>query len=91
KGAGRPVHPADARAFVLTGLQAVDYVTVFEELKPLRLIESIRPDVLVKGADYSKEKVVGAVFVESYGGKVYLAPLREGYSTTSILQRLGAA
>jgi D-beta-D-heptose 7-phosphate kinase / D-beta-D-heptose 1-phosphate adenosyltransferase len=66
-------------------------VTVFEELKPLHLIEAIRPDVLVKGSDYRKEQVVGAVFVESYGGKVYLAPVREGYSTTGILQRLGAA
>jgi D-beta-D-heptose 7-phosphate kinase/D-beta-D-heptose 1-phosphate adenosyltransferase len=91
KGAGRPVHPAEARAFVLTGLQAVDYVTIFEELKPLRLIETIRPDVLVKGAEYRKEEVAGAVFVESYGGRIYLAPMREGYSTTGILKRLGAA
>jgi D-beta-D-heptose 7-phosphate kinase/D-beta-D-heptose 1-phosphate adenosyltransferase len=91
KGAGRPIHSAEARAYVLTGLQAVDYVTVFEELKPLRLIEAIRPDVLVKGADYRKEEVVGAVFVESYGGTVYLAPVREGFSTTRILRRLGAA
>jgi D-beta-D-heptose 7-phosphate kinase/D-beta-D-heptose 1-phosphate adenosyltransferase len=91
KGKGRPVHTAEARAFVLTGLQAVDYVTVFEELDPLRLIRAIRPDVLVKGSEYRKEEVVGAVFVENYGGKVYLAPMREGYSTTGILKRLGAA
>jgi D-beta-D-heptose 7-phosphate kinase/D-beta-D-heptose 1-phosphate adenosyltransferase len=91
KGDGRPVHPAEARAFVLSGLQAVDYVTLFDELTPLRLIQAIRPDVLVKGADYRKEEVVGAVFVESYGGRVHLAPVRDGYSTTGILRRLGAA
>jgi D-beta-D-heptose 7-phosphate kinase/D-beta-D-heptose 1-phosphate adenosyltransferase len=91
KGTGRPVHPAEARALVLSGLQSVDYVTVFEEPTPLRVIEAIRPDVLVKGADYGKEEVVGALFVESYGGRVHLAPIREGFSTTKILSRLGAA
>jgi D-beta-D-heptose 7-phosphate kinase/D-beta-D-heptose 1-phosphate adenosyltransferase len=91
KGDGRPVHPAEARAYVLSGLQAVDYVVLFDELTPLRFIQSIRPDVLVKGADYRKEEVVGAAFVESYGGRVHLAPLREGYSTTGTLRRLGAA
>jgi D-beta-D-heptose 7-phosphate kinase / D-beta-D-heptose 1-phosphate adenosyltransferase len=76
---------------VLAGLQAVDYVTIFDEPTPLALIQAIRPDVLIKGADYRKQEVVGATFVESYGGRVYLAPLREGYSTTRILQKLGAA
>jgi D-beta-D-heptose 7-phosphate kinase/D-beta-D-heptose 1-phosphate adenosyltransferase len=55
------------------------------------LIRTLRPDVLVKGADYRREEVVGADYIESYGGSVYLAPLREGYSTTRLLQRLGAA
>jgi D-beta-D-heptose 7-phosphate kinase/D-beta-D-heptose 1-phosphate adenosyltransferase len=91
KGMGRPVHPAEARAQVLAGLQAVDYVTIFHEPTPLGLIEAVKPDVLVKGADYRKDEVVGAAFVEAYGGRVYLAPLREGFSTTRILQRLGAA
>lgn len=91
KGATRPVHGEQSRAFVLAALAAVDYVTVFSEPTPLELIRAIRPDVLVKGADYRKEEVIGASFVESYGGRVYLAPLREGYSTTGILQRLGAA
>jgi D-beta-D-heptose 7-phosphate kinase / D-beta-D-heptose 1-phosphate adenosyltransferase len=91
KGDGRPIHPAEARAYVLSGLQAVDYVVLFDELTPLRLIQAIRPDVLIKGADYRKEEVVGALFVESYGGRVHLAPLREGYSTTGTLRRLGAA
>src|SRR5205807_46706 len=89
KGPARPVNGQEARALVLAGLQAVDYVTLFDESTPLALIEMLRPDVLVKGADYHKEEVVGASFVESYGGQVYLAPIREGFSTTRTLQRLG--
>ncbi len=91
KGNGRPVNPVEARALVLAGLQVVDYVTVFEEATPLELIQTLRPDVLVKGADYQKDEVVGAEFVEAYGGRVHLAQLREGFSTTHTLQRLGAA
>jgi D-beta-D-heptose 7-phosphate kinase/D-beta-D-heptose 1-phosphate adenosyltransferase len=91
KGEGRPVHPVEARALVLAGLQAVDYVTVFDEPTPLALIEALRPDVLVKGADYRKDEVVGADVVERAGGRVYLATVREGYSTTRLLQRLQAA
>jgi D-beta-D-heptose 7-phosphate kinase/D-beta-D-heptose 1-phosphate adenosyltransferase len=91
KGDGRPVNPLEARALVLAGLHAVDYVTVFDEATPLELIQQLRPDVLVKGADYRKDEVVGSQFVESYGGRVYLARLREGYSTTHILRRLDAA
>ena len=91
KGPGRPLQPVEARAFVLAGLQAVDYVTVFDELTPLALIEALRPEVLVKGADYQKNTVVGAGFVESYGGRVHLAELREGISTTRILEKLRAA
>src|SRR5256886_11310614 len=91
KGPGRPVNPVESRALVLAGLEAVDYLTVFDEATPLELIQALRPDVLVKGADYHPDEVVGADLVASYGGRVYLAPLREGYSTTRLLQRLGAA
>jgi D-beta-D-heptose 7-phosphate kinase/D-beta-D-heptose 1-phosphate adenosyltransferase len=91
KGAHRPITSVTARAQVLAGLQAVDFITIFDDATPLALIEALRPDVLVKGADYQKHEVVGANFVESYGGQIYLAPLREGFSTTGILQRLGAA
>ncbi len=91
KGAGRPVNAMDARAFVLGSLEAVDYVTVFNEPTPLELIQVLRPDVLVKGADYRRENVVGADVVEANGGRVHLARLREGYSTTRVLQMLGAA
>jgi len=76
---------------VLAALEAVDYLCVFDEATPLALIEAVRPDVLVKGADYSREQVVGADLVESYGGRVHLAALREGASTTAVLRRLGAA
>jgi D-beta-D-heptose 7-phosphate kinase/D-beta-D-heptose 1-phosphate adenosyltransferase len=91
KGDDRPVNDALSRAAVLNALAAVDFVTIFDELTPLDLIRDVRPDVLVKGADYHRDEVVGADFVESYGGRVHLASLREGYSTTGILQRLGAA
>ena len=91
KGPSRPLNPAEARAAVLAGLQDVDYVTIFAEPTPLALIEAVRPDVLVKGADYRREEVVGADLVESYGGRVHLAALRYGFSTTNVLQRLEAA
>jgi D-beta-D-heptose 7-phosphate kinase/D-beta-D-heptose 1-phosphate adenosyltransferase len=91
KGPSRPIHAADARAAVLAGLSAVDFVTVFDAPTPLELIKAVRPDVLVKGADYQAEDVVGGDFVKSYGGRVYLAPLREGYSSSNILGKLNAA
>jgi D-beta-D-heptose 7-phosphate kinase/D-beta-D-heptose 1-phosphate adenosyltransferase len=91
KGPARPVHDAASRALVLGALEAVDSLTVFDEPTPLELIRAVRPDVLVKGADYHRAEVIGADFVESYGGRVHLAPLREGFSTTRLLQRLGAA
>jgi D-beta-D-heptose 7-phosphate kinase/D-beta-D-heptose 1-phosphate adenosyltransferase len=91
KGPGRPVNSVEARALVLAALHAVDYLVLFDEPTPLSLIQAIRPDVLVKGADYRREDVVGADVVASYGGRVHLARLRDGYSTTRLLQRLGAA
>jgi D-beta-D-heptose 7-phosphate kinase/D-beta-D-heptose 1-phosphate adenosyltransferase len=91
KGAGRPVNAEEARALVLAGLQAVDFVTLFAEPTPAALIHAIRPDVLVKGADYARSQVVGGDFVESYGGRVHLAPLRDGFSTTNLLQKMKAA
>lgn len=91
KGPSRPVQPLSARSIVLAGLQAVDFVAVFEEATPIKLIQAIRPDVLVKGADYRAEEVVGGKFVESYGGRIHLAPLAPGFSTTTILEKLRAA
>jgi D-beta-D-heptose 7-phosphate kinase/D-beta-D-heptose 1-phosphate adenosyltransferase len=91
KGAGRPVNPLEARAQVLAALQVVDFVTVFDEATPLELVKVVKPDVLVKGSDYRKDEVVGAELVESYGGRVYLAQLHPGHSTTRLLERLPAA
>lgn len=91
KGAGRPVNTVTDRAEVLAGLHAVDYIAIFDDATPLELIRQLRPDVLVKGADYRKHEVVGADFVEAGGGRVYLAPFRSGYSTTNLIQKLAAA
>jgi D-beta-D-heptose 7-phosphate kinase/D-beta-D-heptose 1-phosphate adenosyltransferase len=91
KGPGRPVNAVDARAYVLGSLETVNYVTIFNEPTPLELIHALRPDVLVKGADYRLEEVVGGEFVAASGGRVHLARLRDGYSTTRLLQLLGAA
>jgi D-beta-D-heptose 7-phosphate kinase/D-beta-D-heptose 1-phosphate adenosyltransferase len=88
KGEGRPVQSEAARAQVLASLGAVDLVVIFAEETPVRLIEAIRPDVLVKGADYRRDQVVGADIVESYGGRVLLAEILPGHSTTATLARL---
>ncbi|HLW68164.1 MAG TPA: D-glycero-beta-D-manno-heptose 1-phosphate adenylyltransferase, partial [Gemmataceae bacterium] len=91
KGPQRPINSLEARVMVLAGMQAVDYLTVFDDLTPMRLIEELRPDVLVKGGDYRPGEVVGSEFVKSYGGRVHLASLREGFSTTRLLKRMKAA
>ncbi len=88
KGDGRPVQSEAARAQVLASLKAVDLVVIFTEETPLKLVEAIRPDLLVKGADYRRDQVVGAEIVESYGGRVMLAEILPGHSTTATLARL---
>ncbi|GAB4170651.1 MAG: D-glycero-beta-D-manno-heptose-7-phosphate kinase [Thalassobaculales bacterium] len=88
KGESRPVKDENERAAIMASLEAVDLVTVFEEDTPLALIEALRPDVLVKGADYTVETTVGAREVQSWGGKVVLADLAAGYSTTGTIRRL---
>ena len=88
KGPTRPVNNQDDRARVLGGLGCVDSVVFFGESTPLDLIRAIRPDVLVKGGDYTKSTVVGADFVESYGGRVALIDLVEGKSTTATINRM---
>jgi len=91
KGPGRPVNQAQARARVLAALEAVDRVVVFDEDTPLELIEALHPDVLVKGGDYTRATMVGADFVESYGGTVLAIDLIPGHSTTTIVERLRAS
>ena len=91
KGPTRPINTLDDRVAVLAGLTSVDYVTVFDTATPLELIKEVKPDVLVKGADYRADEVVVREFVKSHGGRVHLVPLREGLSSTSILRKLEAA
>lgn len=88
KGPKRPVLGETERAHILASLDAVDYVVLFNETTPLRLIGELKPDVLVKGDDYKKNEVVGAKVVEKYGGEVRLVPVVPGFSTTNIVQRI---
>ncbi len=88
KGPTRPVRSEAERAHVLAGLEAVDAVVVFDEDTPLELVQTLQPDVIVKGGDYSPETIVGADVVRSRGGRVVVVPLLAGQSTTSIIEKL---
>ncbi len=90
KGSSRPIVPEKARAELVAGFHCVDWVTIFDTPDPLPLIEKVKPDVLVKGADWDMDKIVGRDFVESYGGKVIRIPLVSGYSTTHIIAKIRA-
>jgi len=89
KGKDRPIQNEAARSTVLGSLATVDLVTLFAEDTPERLIKAIRPDLLIKGADYTLDKVVGAKIVKSYGGKVLLARLKPGHSTSATIKKMG--
>jgi rfaE bifunctional protein nucleotidyltransferase chain/domain len=93
KGAGRPLVPGAERARLVAALACVDCVVVFDEDTPLALINRLRPDVLVKGADYARDQIVGADAVESWGGRVVRVALVPGHSTSDLVERLrrGAA
>ncbi len=90
KGAGRPVVPGVDRARVVAALAAVDCVVLFDEDTPATLIEAMTPDVLVKGADYTADAVPGREVVLARGGDVSVITLREGYSTTALVERIHA-
>lgn len=90
KGSDRPVVPEAARARVVAGFAAVDCVTLFDERTPLELIKALAPEVLVKGADYSREAIVGGDWIESQGGRVVRVPLVHGFSTSALVERLRA-
>jgi len=90
KGETRPVQNEHARSIVMAAIDSVDLVTLFDEDTPLRLIGLLKPDYLIKGADYTLATVVGADLVRAYGGKVILVPLERGHSTTSIIARASA-
>lgn len=89
KGPTRPVQQETARAFVLSSLECVDLVVLFDQDTPLELIQMLKPNTLVKGADYTLDKVVGASFVQSYGGEIHLVNLVEGQSTTRMISKMG--
>jgi D-beta-D-heptose 7-phosphate kinase/D-beta-D-heptose 1-phosphate adenosyltransferase len=88
KGPERPLVPEAARAEVLAALAAVDWVTVFEEDTPAEVIAALLPDVLVKGTDWAPDQVVGRDTVEAHGGRVELIPVVDGFSTTSLVERI---
>lgn len=88
KGESRPVNNENSRALLLASLLMTDGIILFEEDTPLNLITAILPDVLVKGGDYTIEQIVGAKEVMANGGEVKIVPIREGFSTTSIIQKM---
>jgi rfaE bifunctional protein nucleotidyltransferase chain/domain len=90
KGESRPVNNEEARAFVLSALNSVDAVVIFDEDTPIRVLEEIRPSVHVKGGDYRAEDLPENQTVRNGGGEIVIVPLREGFSTTATLQKLGA-
>lgn len=87
KGEKRPINTESLRAELLSALIPVDCIILFDEDTPESLIKRIKPDVLVKGGDYSVEQIVGADFVQSYGGQVLIFPLVEGHSSTEIISK----
>ena len=85
---GRPINPQGDRALLLAGLASIDYVTFFDQDTPLELIMAVKPDVLVKGGDWTVENIVGHEFVLERGGEVYSLPFKEGYSTTRLIDKI---
>lgn len=88
KGPLRPIIPEEERAEMVSGLGCVDYVTIFDEKDPLSLITELKPHVLVKGGDWSKETIVGKEVVERLGGQVVVIPFVPGFSTSHLIQRI---
>jgi D-beta-D-heptose 7-phosphate kinase/D-beta-D-heptose 1-phosphate adenosyltransferase len=88
KGPSRPVRSDAERAYVLAALECVDLVVIFPDDTPLNLVKHLKPDVIVKGGDYSEETIVGAAEVKSWGGRVVVVPLTPGHSTTAIIRKL---
>ena len=90
KGPDRPIRNEDERAYVLAAFEMVDCVVVFDEDTPIELVKTLRPDVLVKGGDYSEATIVGAPEVRGWGGDVCVIPFTPGHSTTNLVNRLRA-
>jgi len=88
KGPRRPILPLDERMELLSGLGCIDYVTSFEESTPLELISVLKPNILVKGGDWSKETIVGREIVEGSGGEAVVLPFFEGNSTSNLVETI---
>ena len=88
KGPKRPVLPVEERTEILSGLECVDYITIFDELDPLALITSLQPNVLVKGGDWAKEQTIGKEVVERSGGEVVIIPFVKGASTSNLIETI---
>jgi D-beta-D-heptose 7-phosphate kinase/D-beta-D-heptose 1-phosphate adenosyltransferase len=88
KGKNRPIVSEKDRAKVIAALECVNYVTFFNELTPFKIISNLRPDILIKGADYKNKEIVGSDIVLSYGGKVKTVPLVKGKSTTILIEKI---
>jgi D-beta-D-heptose 7-phosphate kinase/D-beta-D-heptose 1-phosphate adenosyltransferase len=88
KGEEKPLIPENERAEILAALEFIDFVTIFEELTPLELINYLKPDILIKGGDWPEEKVVGREEVKKWGGRVAIIPEVEGKSTTNIVEKI---
>ncbi|HEV8344699.1 MAG TPA: D-glycero-beta-D-manno-heptose 1-phosphate adenylyltransferase [Candidatus Binatia bacterium] len=88
KDPSRPILPEDERAELISALEMVDYVTVFDESDPYNVIKELKPDVLAKGGDWSEDKIIGKDIVEKEGGKVVVVPYLEGHSTTQLIERM---
>jgi D-beta-D-heptose 7-phosphate kinase/D-beta-D-heptose 1-phosphate adenosyltransferase len=88
KGEGRPIIPQEDRKLMLEALRCVDYVEIFDEPDPLRVIMELEPEILVKGSDWADKYIIGSREVESWGGRVEIVPLEPGYSTTALIERI---
>lgn len=88
KGEKRPLVPEDERADIMAALESIDYVILFDDPTPQRLIEYLQPDILVKGGDWTEAAIAGADFVKASGGRVITIPLTEGRSTTNIVEKI---
>ena len=90
KGPARPINPEEERAEVLAALACVDAVSIFDDDTPADIIRRVQPDILVKGADWPADQIVGRDTVEARGGRVILEPVEQGYSTTAIIEKAGS-
>ncbi len=88
KGGGRPINPQSARAAILAALECVDYVTIFKENNPYNLIKNLKPDILIKGADWKYKEVLGSDLVKSTGGKIEFISYDPRFSTTKMIQKI---